>query len=168
MEPNSSALSKLTSTNIVFFMNGILSLLGWNAILTSFSYFAYQYDGYDVYLYFPVPLFTGYAIIGLTFKMISEKYSYKFLITLGIIVTNTFLLILLFISFWVEPHIGFWMSEFCCLILGLSGNLTQLSFFAMLNYLTGTVVSRFTVGTAMSGLSLNIAQILIIAILGSN
>ena len=35
--------SGLISSNILFVCNGIVSLLGWNAVLNAFDYFAYVY-----------------------------------------------------------------------------------------------------------------------------
>lgn len=53
---------------ITFLLNGISSLLGWNAILSSFDYYASRYPTSDVYLWFPIPLFLMYVTIGLLWK----------------------------------------------------------------------------------------------------
>jgi len=58
------------------------------------------------------------------------------------------------------------MSLICNFILGVAANCAQLSFFSMINYLSQSVVSRFTIGTALSGLSLNILRIIIVGIAG--
>lgn len=44
----------------------------------------------------------------------------------------------------------------------------QLSYFAMINYLSQDVVSKYTVGTAVSGLLLTSIRMIIVAILGDN
>lgn len=125
--------------DILFLLNGITSLLGWNAVLSSLDYFAYVYP-YNVYQYFPIPLFIGYAITGASYNMLSLKISYKYLVCGGIVITNVSL-ILLFVLTLVftgdSVNIGFWLSLIICLILGIGGNCTQLTFFAMINYLSG-------------------------------
>jgi hypothetical protein len=50
-----------------------------------------------------------------------------------------------------------------CVLLGSSSNLVQLSFYGMINYFGSKVVSRFTVGTAVSGLALVLLKVVITA-----
>jgi hypothetical protein len=52
--------------------------------------------------------------------------------------------------------------------IGIGANLSQLSFFAMINYLSQNVVSMFTVGTALSGLFITILRVIIVAITGTD
>ena len=125
--------------DILFLLNGITSLLGWNAVLTSLDYFAYVYP-YNVYQYFPIPLFIGYAVSGAAYNMLSLKMSYKYLVCGGIVITNVslvllFLLTLIFTGDSLST--GFWLSLVLCFILGIGGNCTQLTFFAMINFLSG-------------------------------
>jgi uncharacterized membrane protein YvlD (DUF360 family) len=58
------------------------------------------------------------------------------------------------------------MLLFCALLIGISANLSQLSFFAMINYLSQEVVSKFTVGTAVSGLFITVVRMIVLAIFG--
>lgn len=60
------------------------------------------------------------------------------------------------------------MSLICNFFLGIGANCAQLSFFSMINYLSQNVVSRFTIGTALSGLSLNLLRLIIVAIAGAD
>lgn len=50
----------------------------------------------------------------------------------------------------------------------MSANLSQLSFFAMINYLSQDVVSKFTVGTAVSGLFITLVRMIILAGFGTS
>lgn len=53
-------------------------------------------------------------------------------------------------------------------IIGIGANLTQLTFYAMINYLSQDVVSKFTIGTAVSGLFIAVVRAVLTAIFGSN
>jgi hypothetical protein len=52
--------------------------------------------------------------------------------------------------------------------IGFSNNLCQLSFYGMINYFRKKNVSRFTIGTATSGLSIIILRFIIIGIYRAN
>lgn len=160
----------LNRTENLFFLNGITSLLGWNAVLSSLDYFNIIYKGYNVYLYFPIPVFVAYVLTGIIFNWISLKFNYKTMIVFGIIGTNICLLLLLIVSIIYRESIavGFWLSIILCFVIGFVSNLVQLSFFAMINYFGFKTVSRFTIGTAVSGLSLIILRAVITAGFGSD
>lgn len=85
-------------TKYLFLINGIASLLGYNALLTSLDYFSLVYDGYDVYSLFLPPVFLGYVVLVLSFRWLSNKYTYKALVTFGIVLCNLALFILLVLS----------------------------------------------------------------------
>ena len=85
-------------TQYLFLINGISSLLGYNALLTSLDYFDFVYDGYDVHSLFLPPVFLGYVVVVLSLRWISKKYTYKALVTFGIVSCNFLLFILLVLS----------------------------------------------------------------------
>lgn len=85
-------------TQILFMINGIASLLGYNALLTSLDYFEHVYKGYDVYSLFLPPVFLGYVVMVLSFRWLTYKYTYKTLVTFGIILCNFSLTLLLILS----------------------------------------------------------------------
>lgn len=157
-------------TDILFLINGVAALLGYNALLTSLDYFSFVYKGYDVYSLFLPPVFLGYVIIVLSYKWLSYKFSYTKLVTVGIILCNISLLMFLLLSLTCKDAkgFGFGMSIIACLLLGIGSNLYQLTFFAEINYLSESVVSKFTIGTAVSGLFITTLRIIIVAIAGTN
>lgn len=140
-------------------------------MLTSLDYFAFVYDKHDIYSFFPLPLFLGYVTVGLTYHMLSLRFKYLDLIVCGNIVTCICLAILLLASIIFKGEnqdTGFAISMAVCYVMGVGSNLSQLTFFAMINYLSHDVVSKFTVGTAVSGLLMTGLRIIIVAIGGSN
>lgn len=51
---------------------------------------------------------------------------------------------------------------------GISGILSQLTFYAMINYLSKNIVSKFTMGTAFSGLVIVFFRIILTLTFGTN
>lgn len=156
-------------TVLIFTINGINSLLGWNAVLAALDYFAGAFPDYNIYSFLPIPVFIGYILVGSTYHILSNKYKYIQLITVGNIGINIALAAILMVSIVLkETAVGFMLLLLSALMIGVSANLSQLSFFAMINYLSQNVVSKFTVGTAISGLFITLIRIVILVIAGSN
>ena len=78
------------------------------------------------------------------------------------------LLLLISIIFKNNISLGFTLTLVAGFFLGFFNNFVQLSFFAMINYFGMQTVSRFTIGTAASGLMVIIIRAIITAIFGDN
>lgn len=156
-------------TQYLFLINGIASLLGYNAVLTSLDYFNYVYSGYNVYSLFLPPVFVGYVLTVVSYRWISEKFTYQQLVTAGILLCNFALILFLVLSLTCRDAkgFGFGMSLLLCFFLGTGSNLYQLTFFAEINYLSESVVSKFTIGTALSGLGITTLRMIIVSIAGT-
>lgn len=100
--PNAQSLSESEaeskSTVFYFFCNGITSLLGWNAVLSSLDYFANAYPNYNVYSNFPLPLFAGYLLVAVSYHILSLKFKYIKMIYFGNIAVNVELVLLFLCS----------------------------------------------------------------------
>lgn len=156
------------STVLIFFINGINSLLGWNTILASLDFFADSFKDYAVTSFLPVPLFVAYLIVGVLYHDISNRFKYVSLIIAGNLITNLSLILILVVSIiFDQSATGFVLMMVCAFVIGIGGNTSQLTFFAMINYLSQDVVSKFTVGTAVSGLLTTAIRAIITAIVGS-
>lgn len=138
-------------------------------VLNSLDYFHSVYTKYDVYSYFLLPLLLGYLLIAVVFRQITRRIVLPRLINLGIIVScvSLFALLLTSLMFRNHPGLGFYLSVLICLVIGVSGNAVQLSYFSMINFVSERVISRFTIGTAVSGLGLNIIRMITVAIAGA-
>lgn len=119
-------------TQFLFLINGIASLLGYNALLTSLDYFNYVYDGYDVYSLTLPPVFVGYVAVVISYRWISNKFTYKALVTSGILLCNFALILMLILSLTCKnaKSFGFIMTLIGCMLIGAGANLYQLTFFA--------------------------------------
>jgi hypothetical protein len=124
-------------TILIFTINGINSLLGWNTVLAGLDYFQAAFSSYNVYSFLPIPVFVGYILTGSTYHLLSNKYKYITLIITGNIGVNIALAAILIVSIVLkQTAIGFIILLFCALLIGVSANLSQLTFFAMINYLS--------------------------------
>ena len=91
--------------------------------------------------------------IGLTYRFISNKWKYISIIITGNAIIILALVLTFLVSVVLENSIfGFILLLFCCFLIGVGSNLSQLTFMAMINYLSEEVVSKYTVGTAAAGL----------------
>lgn len=102
--------------------------------------------------------------------MINGKFSYEFLVKYGIIGTNICMALLVALSLIFgkdQPSVGFYLSLIVCFLIGLFSNIAQLSFFGMINYFGGETVSRFTIGTAGSGVLVIILRAIVTAAFNS-
>ena len=123
-----------------------------------------------MYSLFLPPVFLGYVLMAISFKFISDKYSYKTLIVFGILLCNVALGILLLFSLVTQDSKGFcfYVSLLACFLLGVGANSFQLTIFAMINYLSESAVSKNTIGTALSGLGLTSLRMIIILFAGTD
>jgi hypothetical protein len=87
-----------TSTVVIFFINGVNALLGWNAVLAAFDFFAKSFAEYNIYSFLPVPLFAGYLTVGFSYHYISNHFKYVNLIITGNLIVNASLLAILLVS----------------------------------------------------------------------
>lgn len=123
-----------------------------------------------MYLYFPIPVFISYGITGVLFYYIARAISYRKLTISGIIGVNIALALLLILTLIFKDDgvaTGYWISLFVLCTLGFSANMTQLSFFAMINYFGKETVSKFVIGTAASGLLIMLIRAAVTGIFGA-
>jgi small-conductance mechanosensitive channel len=153
---------------IIFFLNGINSQIGWSGVLSALDYFSARFEEYNVSSFMPVPIFVGYMVVGVVYHMLSNRFTYSSMITVGNLVMIGALALTLLVSLWLEQTLlGFVCLLLCSFVMGIGSNLAQLSYMAMFNYLSQDVVSKYTVGTAVSGLVITGIRALITLIYGA-
>lgn len=150
-----------------FLINGISSLLGWNAVLATFDFYAAQYPEGNVYLWFPIPLFLMYVVVGLLWKEIHKRISYKLLIFIGLFVINIIMVLLPLVAYYMgNSQAGYAICLILCGMIGIFNNIAQLSFFALINFMSLDIVNIFNQGTAVSGVTMVVLRMIILAIKG--
>ena len=154
-------------TKFTFLVNGISSLLGWNVVLACFDFFGSKFKGKQPATYFPIPLFIAYVVIALVYNEMQKRISYRKMILWGLFGTNITLAAMLAVALLMEQTtIGYFIELLLCFCVGAFGNITQLSFFAMINYLSTGTISNFNIGTALSMVVTSLTRIIILSIAG--
>jgi hypothetical protein len=86
----------------------------------------------------------------------------------GLVGTNLTLASMLIVALIMpQTMIGYVIELALCFCLGSFSNFTQLSFFAMINYLSAGTISNYNVGTAVSMVLTSLTRIIILSIVGS-
>lgn len=150
----------------IFIVNGIMSMLYWNSVLSTFDYFSQVYQGHNVYLFFPIPNFLSAMVGALLFNQISSRLSYKRILVTSILSINACMVLLLLISVLSQsdPSAGFYASVGVCLLTGFFGIMIQLSYCGMINFFDERTVANFNIGVGASGLFMTILRVIITAI----
>lgn len=145
------------------------SVLGWNAVLAALDYFKTKFTDFNVYSYLPIPVFVGYIIIGMLFHSMSSRFKYVTLIVFGNLLIDFGMVGLLVTSiFFSQTTEGFYLLLFFALVIGIGANINEITIYAMINYLSVEVVSKYTIGSAFSGLFITAIRTVILAIAGSD
>lgn len=153
---------------VTFLINGVSSLLGWNAILASFDYYNSKFPTSNVYLWFPIPLFLMYVTVGLTLHLMHKAFSYKTLVMSGLVITNLVQVILPLTAYYLhDSSVGFIICLLLCGATGFASNITQLSCYALINFMTFDIVSLFNQGMAVSGLVMIFIRMMILGVRGA-
>lgn len=60
-----------------FFLQGTISLLGYNALLGSLDYFSSKFPQFNIYFYLPLPPMVAFNLISLIMPKIVQKVSFS-------------------------------------------------------------------------------------------
>jgi hypothetical protein len=130
-------MADLKSTTILFTINGINSVLAWNVIVSSLDYLTERFKVYNVNSLIPIPLFIGKLFVGIFYHSINQRLSYSTLIKYGNNIVTASLIGLFAVSALLpNSFLGFLLLLFFSFLNGIGANLSFLSFYAMLNFLT--------------------------------
>lgn len=153
---------------LTFLFNGVSALLGWTSVMSAFDYFQVTYPTISVSNYFPIPMFVAFLLVGLVFHRLQQHYSYSFMILFGLVLTNLTLVGMLLASIYLPTSsLGLTVCLVMCFLNGVAGNLTQLSFFAIINYMSEEIVGLFTLGASLGGLVIAFVRAAVLVCMGS-
>lgn len=86
------------STGLLFTMNGMNAVLGWNAVLAALDYFQDSFQSFNIYSFLPVPVFAGYMTVGINYRRLSKRFNYMSILTFGSITITVTLAAILLVS----------------------------------------------------------------------
>jgi hypothetical protein len=91
------------------------------------------------------------------------------MIIVGNMMVNIALAGMLVLSIYLDQtELGFILLLLCSFVIGIGANINEVVMYAMINYLSAEVVSKYTVGTAVSGLFITTIRAVILAVAGSD
>ncbi|KAM3130937.1 hypothetical protein pb186bvf_016960 [Paramecium bursaria] len=135
-----------------FFMQGVSSLSGWNAILTGLNYFNSKFQGQNCAFSIPIPNFVGSTLIGLLLPYISNYLSLQFRIAYALVLQSAFIILLPIVAEFYPDDFGFYLALFVTFFIGSFGCLQQNSSTGLAALLGFDYVNMFFVGTGFSGM----------------
>ncbi|EAS06842.2 equilibrative nucleoside transporter family protein (macronuclear) [Tetrahymena thermophila SB210] len=159
-------LSKITSALL-----GISTLIAWSAILNSFDFFLFKYPKeifHDVTFLFPIPLRFATFIWGLAMGKIYKKYSIKINIGLSLLIQSLLIVILVITAQFIENVYGLIICMVLCFIIGTFNCISQNCSIAFISQFDKSNQGIFWIFTSLSGLSMNFARVVILAICGKD
>lgn len=86
----------------------------------------------------------------------------------GLVAVNIIMVALPLVANYVEGTSGFVICLILCGCLGIASNNSQLSFLALINYMSPDIVNIYNSGQAVCGLTMILTRMAILGIKGSN
>jgi equilibrative nucleoside transporter 1/2/3 len=151
---------------LTFMMLGISSLIGWNAVLNSFSFFSQKYAPYNVVFLFPIPLQVANFLWGPIIPYLADRVTLWNRIFWGLVMLSVMLIVLPLLAIIAPNGIGFGLSLLCTFLIGSFNSIAQNSMIGMVSKLGGEPISIYFIATGVSGLSMNLFQMMAFGIFG--
>lgn len=149
-----------------FILLGIASLAGWNAIMSTFDFFAMQYpiDYYpNVYFYFGVPIMLSNFIGGLICPALAKIFSLTQRIAFCLLGVCGLMILVTLIALYCNTMLGFVLSLFVLFVQGFIDSINTNSLIALAGMLSPRINSLYWTSTALSGLTMNFIRIAVMS-----
>ena len=161
--------SKTLKETSIFLLFGLVSLLGWNAIMSELPFFTFYLEKMDPATSFP---FLNYALnIVLQFLMLYKRnlVPLKFRLIGGLIFGTIIMIILPIIVLNLEKNstANVLVTGALILIMGMINALCSGGFFALVSFFPMNLMIAFSAGQGFSGVMMNIIQYIVLACVNS-
>lgn len=150
-----------------FLLLGLVSLLGWNGILTSMDYFSDNFPDYNVAFYFPIPVYVATNTCSLLIYFIAKFLPFNYRIYGGQIIMASVYLILPTVTYYTSQHTGFWVCIFLIFVMASAGATLQCSAVAFTGIFPPLYIALYFTGTGVSGLIICFARIICLSTRGN-
>lgn len=145
---------------MTFTLMGIASLIGWNAVLSSFSFFAEAY-GDRVFTKFTTPIQVANCIGGLTLPLYADKVGLKVRIVGALLVLSVLLIFFPILAMISPDDTGFYISLGLTFLIGIVNSVAQNSMISLAGQEGGKLNMLFWVATGYSGLSMAVSDLVL-------
>lgn len=111
-------------------------------------------------------------ILNLVFQslivLMGNKFSYKFLILLGMIISTNALCILPIVVYYVSGLTGFLLTSFIILFQGFANAIILSGFYGIASFLPVKYVIAFSTGQGLAGILMNVIRYIVILSFGDS
>ena len=161
--------SKTLKETSIFLLFGLVSLLGWNAIMSELPFFTFYLEKMDPATSFP---FLNYALnIVLQFLMLYNRnlVPLKFRLIGGLIFDTIIMITLPIIVLFMEKNstANVIITGALILIMGMVNALCSGGFFALVSFFPNNLMIAFSAGQGFSGVLMNIIQYIVLGCVNS-
>ena len=161
--------SKTIKETSIFLLFGLVSLLGWNAIMSELPFFTFYLEKMDPATSFP---FLNYALnIVLQFLMLYNRnlVPLKFRLIGGLIFDTIIMITLPIIVLFMEKNstANVIITGALILIMGMVNALCSGGFFALVSFFPNNLMIAFSAGQGFSGVLMNIIQYIVLGCVNS-
>ena len=154
------------TNNLAFFyfiMQGIGSLVSWNAVLNGVDYFMIKYPRFDVYYIFPIAVTLAQLMCCFFILKISQTFSLNFRIMVSLLALMCILLFLpIQATLFAGSSFGFWTIIGLLFLMGWFNTILTASLSGIVSLFPGKYASYNMIGTSLAGLSMNALRALFI------
>lgn len=150
-----------------FYLQGIGSLLGWNAVLTALDFFAEKFPFAKVYFTFSLPKFAANLLFCPLMVQIARKFTLNQRVSGGLILIGIFLLLLPAVGELMANGIGYGITLVILFILGGLNGISCSSVVGFAANFPHFYMAKLMAGSGIAGLILNATRAVCLAIFGS-
>ncbi|KAL4429523.1 hypothetical protein ABPG74_014298 [Tetrahymena malaccensis] len=152
-----------------FVLQGIISLLGYNAILGSLDYFAQNFSNYNIYFYLPLPPMITFNLVSLAMPFIAQKIQFPLRISICIFGMVVILVMLPIATNYLNQTAGgFVVIMILSLIWGVFGQIFNSSLLGLSCMMDQNKIVAYNIGSSASGIIVIIIRIIVVCFLGDD
>ncbi|KAL4474440.1 hypothetical protein ABPG72_007839 [Tetrahymena utriculariae] len=152
-----------------FVLQGIISLLGYNAILGSLDYFAQNFSDYNIYFYLPLPPMITFNLVSLAMPFIAQKILFPLRISICIFGMVVILVMLpIATNYLSQTAGGFAVIMILSLIWGVFGQIFNSSLLGLSCMMDQSKIVAYNIGSSASGIIVILIRIIVVCFLGDD
>ncbi|EAS06658.2 nucleoside transporter family protein (macronuclear) [Tetrahymena thermophila SB210] len=154
---------------VYFVLQGIISLLGYNAILGSLDYFAQNFSDYNIYFYLPLPPMITFNLVSLAMPFIAQKVLFPLRISICIFGMVVILVMLpIATNYLSQTAGGFVVIMILSLIWGVFGQIFNSSLLGLSCMMDQSKIVAYNIGSSASGIIVILIRIIVVCFLGDD
>ena len=127
-----------------------------------------QQSDYSPEFVYPMMNFILNLVFQSLIVLMGNKFSYRFLILVGMIISTVALCILPFVVYFISGLTGFLLTSFIILFQGFSNAIVLSGFYGIASFLPVKYVIAFSTGQGLAGILMNVIRYIVILSFGDS